>query len=241
MNEELFAYFSILFAVIGVSYTILDIKLYHIFGLLLLIITLSSYIYYTQNEILTTNEELEYKMLTLLPKNYNYIPEYFYLEPDFILLFDSVKVSIGSQNMTSFYRMIKNVDSILEIKHNLQQKSCSPPINPDILLGQTQYIEPNCENSVNKNCEQEFVKAKSIMSDILNYGNSLILVSKTTQTTEWIHINFMQRLGFLLKRTLNEIKVICNLVNSKSIQYKIGFQNMNQQDIDTNFNLYLQN
>lgn len=241
MNEELLAYFSILFAVIGVSYNILDIKLYHIFGLILFIISLSSYIYYTQNEYITTNEELEYKMTTLLPKNYNYVPEYFHLDSDFIILFDSVKLNIGSQNITSFYRMIKLVDSILEIKSNLNKKSCNPPKNPDILIGQTQYTEPTCENVVNKNCEQEFIKAKSIMSDILNYGNSLILVSKTTQTTEWIHINFMQRLGFLLKRTLNEIKVICNLVNSKSIQYKIGFQNMNEQDIDANFNLYLQN
>jgi len=237
LNSEYIFYYSwILVAVVFFSTNLVYINISHVFALLLFVIIISLVIYYDQQVISINNEELEGKMKSLLPENYNYVPEYLYLEPDFILLFDSVKTSIGVQNVTNFYKIIKLSDSLLEIKSKLEQQVCSPPKPPELILGEINYKPPNCMIDAPINCMQEYYRAKSYMSEIMNLLNGLILTSKLNQTTEWIYLNFVKRLGYLVKRTLNDIRVLCP--EEEEMREKIGYKPLYEDNFEENFNWY---
>lgn len=203
-----------------VSIYVLNIQLGHIFGLLLFTIFISYFVLSKSNETLITNEDLAKKMDGLLGDKY--IPKYLYKEPDFILLYDSIKNSLGSQNEPSFYKIITLTDQLLLVLVNLEQEVCSAPTPPDILLGQLKYREPSCtKGRSKKNCMTDYYSSREIVAEILNRSNELILNSKLTQTTEYIFLKYIKRLRVLLKRTLNRIRANCK--ESEEIAEKIGF------------------
>ncbi len=235
-NRSLFNYGMIIVICIFVGTVVLDINLGHIFSLLVIIVVLYLYTTISNKLYITDNESLEYKMNTLLPPNYDYIPKWFYIDADFIILFDSIKSSLGLENTTNYYRMIKNVDDILEIKYNLELQTCSPPIPPDQLIGELQYKAPDCTAKIDKNtCRQQYNKAVDISKEVLNYGNGLILTSNLNQSLEWIYLSFMKRLAYLLKRNLNDIKENCGIEDE---QYVAAPLQEYENTIDKNFKWY---
>lgn len=244
MNDNDIIYISIFIVLLGISNTLFQIEIKHIFYLIVIVICLYMYFIYRNEVNKITNEELEFKMNNLLPDNYSYKPKFLYLEPEFILLYDNIKMSLGSKNLTSFYRMIVLTDDILELKENFIDltQSCDAPKNPNILLGETNYQEFECNNSSLKQCKDIYVKCNSIKSEIMNLANTLILNTNLNPTTEWIYLNFNEKLHKLLKKILIDIKSICNLDYSNDIDYKIGFEKINNKNLfDENYNLYLEN
>ncbi len=233
-DENFFYYFWILLGVVFFSTNVVNIQLGHVFALILTLVILL-YIINNNTVILEVdNTTLEGKMNTLLPKNYNFTPQFLYLEPDFILLFDSVKKSLGVQNLTSFYRIIKNTDEILGIKYQLSQNVCQAPTPPDTLIGELNYTKPNCNIDLNSShCMQSYYTAKRLMYENLNYCNTLILNSRLTQTTEWIYLRFVKRFSHLLKRTVNEIRSMCP--QEEEHAEKINFMPINEDPFSTNF------
>jgi hypothetical protein len=236
LNEyDIFRYSTILSLIVFISYNILDIQLYHIFGLILSIVVFSIYIYYDNKDVLSMNENLENTMNNLVD---NYKPKYLYLEPDLILIYSSIKDTFD----INVYRLVVLTDSLLEIKSNLEsiKNSCSPPKNPDILLGETNYQPPNCKtNEISRNqCNQDYEKSKSIVSKILNQMNNISLNTEFNQTTEYIYLEYLDRITTILQTLLNQIKMLCKFEYSKDIKFQIGFTKDSESKLDPNFNLF---
>ncbi len=238
-KKNIFNYTLFCIILIYFSTNVLDIQLSHIFALLLTSILFYIIINYQSSVLTTNNEELEYKMNTLLPKEISYNPEYLHLDADFILLYDSIKEVFGKHNITNFYRIIKNTDELLKIKYFSQIKAYSPPINPDILIGETQYKMDNKEYDNEEYSETMLSLSKDLITDILNYTNGFVINFKMNPTLEWKFLEFIKRLRFLLKRTYNEIKTNYSIEQRDNMQDLIGFVDLDGNNItDTNFKQY---
>lgn len=241
LNEyDIFRYSTLMTLIVFISYNILDIQLYHIFGLILSIVVFIVYLYFYKKEILYINENLEFIMNNLAE---DYTPKYLYLEPDLILLYSDIKDAFGEKNKTSLYRIIVLTDSLLEIKYNLELtgKVCLPPKNPDIYLGETNYKDPECnsKNNINKNqCDRDYDKCKSIVSEILNYMNTIALNIEFNQTTEYIYLEYIDKLTTLFQTLLNDIKMLCKFDRTKDMKFQIGFTKESEEQLDPNFNIY---
>ena len=239
-SQYTFYYFWLGVFVFTFSYYTLNVQLNHIFGLILFLVLLIYLVNENTTTTLIDNQSLEGKMNNLLPKEYNFQAEYLYLEPDFILLFDSIKKTFGTQNITSFYRIIKYTDEILGIRVKVEEKVCQAPTPPDILNGEIKYKPPICEQNYNSSfCMNMFFRARTLMNEIMNYSNTLILTSRLTPTTEWIYLRFVKRLGYLLKRTLNEIRNNCP--QEEDLSEKIKFMSLDEAPLSQNFEWMAQN
>jgi hypothetical protein len=239
-KKNVFNYIAFIVILIYFSTTVLDINLGHIFAIILITILLYILANYQANILVTNNEELEYMMNTLLPQEINYKPEYLYLDADFIILYDNVKEIFGKHNITNFYRIIKNTDELLKIKYYSQTKAYAPPINPDILLGETQYKMDQSQYDNAEYSETMLSLSKDLMSDILNYTNGFIINFNLNPTLEWKFLEFVKRLRFLLKRTYNEIKVNYSKEIRDNMVDTIGFVDLDNSNItDSNFKQYI--
>lgn len=238
-KKNVFKYISFIIILVYFSTTVLDIQLSHIFALLLTTIILYIIINYQSSALTASNEELAYKMNTLLPPEMGYTPEYLYLDADFIILFDNIKEIFGKHNITNFYRIIKNTDELLKIKHYSKIKAYSPPINPDILIGETQYSIKYSEYDNEDYSETMLSLSKDLISDILNYTNGFIINFNLNPALEWKFLEFIKRLRFLLKRTYNEIKVNYSKEIRENMEDQIGFADLDLNNpTDVNFKQY---
>ncbi len=225
-NEFIFIVINSIFIVFFISTSILNISLSHIFALIISIILLILFYYYYSNSITLTNEELEYKMNNLVP---DYNPKFIYLEPDFIILYDSFKESIPNYNPRVLSDIIKLTDKLLEISYNSSLTINEAPIAPDIYLGEINYTESNKQVKLNISILSTY---KNIAEELLNKTNGLIMYNTVvTPNIEYNFIKFLKELQTLIK--INYNLIVNNLTNES-----MSIQNIQKQDIQMHMSPY---
>lgn len=222
-NEIIFIILNTTFVIFYISTYILNISIGHIFALIISIILLIVFLYYTKNSISLSNEILEYKMNTL---DSTYKPDFMYLEPDFIILYDSFTTTIPEYNKKVFLDIIRLTDKLIKLVYITGLNIKEQPITPDIYLGEIDYV------FTNKNVTYDIKvldKYKNISEEILNKTNGLIMYSTIlTPNIEYNFLNFLTKLQSLIK--INYNKVVNNITNNK-----INIQDLQKQGMQLHF------
>lgn len=118
--ERKLLFFVITSVLIFVATNVLKIHLGHLVGILAA--AAAVYLIYDDDTQSTDsrNKDMEYKLNSLLYDESSPPPDYFYIDPDFIELFYSIKDDFGVLNKDSYVKAIKVTNNLLQIRKQFE-------------------------------------------------------------------------------------------------------------------------
>lgn len=182
----------------------------------LIALIVGSIIVYYQDDLVHTstvnmNIELERKLSGLLEEEQRPPPLYFYIDPDMITFFDSIK-DFRIYNRDSYVRSIKTTDNLLKLRRELENDYL---INEEKELDSWQNFELiGNENkgkitSNIKNHRQIFESCELLANKGMNYIHSFVVNLPADKFYKNKHKEAMDRYHILVKRNLDIILSHC--------------------------------
>lgn len=158
------------------------------------------------------NTGLHYKLVSLLEKENHPPPKYFYLEPDMINFFYSIK-DFRVYNRDSYLRAIKSVDELLKIKLELEN-DYKYVEEPKLSGWQNFGDKPKAkiENNI-KNHKGMFQSAEISGQKAINYIHSFAIALPEGVYSEK-HKKSFDRIHILVKKVLDDILRTCKKSSS---------------------------
>jgi len=165
-------------------------------------------VYYLNDKAITSTESFEtdlyYKLQTLsqvdspgwskswplgrtttLPQ-VSFSSKYMYLDPDLIILMDSIKNDLGASNLDNYVNTLRCIENVLHLRY-------------DVVESGTPHV---IENAV-----ESYEVAEDQMKAALNYANGFALADlDSSPVLRNKHTQFMKRFHLLLQRNLDLIK-----------------------------------
>lgn len=158
------------------------------------------------------NTGLHYKLVSLLEKENHPAPKYFYLEPDMINFFYSIK-DFRIYNRDSYLRAIKSVDDLLKIK--LELENDYRYVEEPKLSGWQNFGDrpkAKIENNI-KNHKGMFESAEISGQKAINYIHSFSIALPEGIYSEK-HKKSLDRIHILVKKVLDDILRTCKKSSS---------------------------
>jgi hypothetical protein len=168
------------------------------------------YIYYNNevvvNDVGNLNNELHYKLNSLLDEEGIDSPEYFYLDPDVINFFYSIR-DFRIYNRDSYVKSIKTTNLLLKMKKDLENDYKYYPKTELDSWQNHGYIEKPRETNNIKNLKEIFEISDILGKKTINYIHSFVVTLPTAYTDK--HSNALKRIHIIIKRNLDDILAHC--------------------------------
>lgn len=188
-----------------------------------LIVACAVVYYMSDSNVLNITEKnitLETKLNGLLKEENRPPPKYFYIDPDMITFFDSIK-DFRIYNRDSYVRAIRTADNLLGIRKELendffytQEQELEPWQNFELTLGNGKT--KNKEKSNIHNYREIFESAESMGKKSLNYLQAMLISLPVNKFYTRKHKSAMDRYHILIKRNTDAILHHCKFYSRDS-------------------------
>lgn len=257
VSKQTWFYYTIICVLVVYSMTTLvDIKIGHLFAFIVCVLFLFFNTKQMNDQIDSTNIELEYKYNDL--GNTSFTPDYLYTDADLVSLFHTIKIDLYDYNSTAYINALKACDNLLRIRNDFETKLCVPVIpnlsknfEPGKLHKKVEYdLQLECtDDNMLINAYPNYQIAKEQLKRCMNELQSII-ITITEPVLHYKHTTSLKRLHILLKRNLD---IIYHIYNKKKkihdthitdydsyVPYNehTGLTGVNDQKHTDNFNFY---
>lgn len=179
-------------------------------GFIVAIFVGSFYVFYDQdgekNEAGNLNTDLHFMLNSLLEEENRSPPEYFYIEPDMITFFYSIR-DYRVYNRDSYLKAIKTTNNLLRLKKELENDySYYTPVKRDNWQNFGYVKRPEKTNNI-KNLKEMFEMAEIQANKAINYIHSFAISLPISHKRK--HKKSLDRFHMLSKRVLDDILNHC--------------------------------
>ena len=165
-------------------------------------------IYYDNEKILTdsgnTNTDLDYKLNSLLEEENRPVPEFLYIEPDFINFFYSIK-DFRIYNRDAYVKSIKITNNLLKLKKDLDNDFFYNEYGKKEAWQNFGFIKLPVKKNNIKNLKEIFETCELLGFRALNYIQSFSINLPANYKKK--HKDALSRFHLLMKRVLDDILI----------------------------------
>ena len=184
-NNDIFKYIFISIFIVFFTTTIINSKISHLFAFILILFAVTYIQNRNKSRIKDFNEDLEFKLKTLNPKN---SPEFLHMDANIINLLSSIK-DFKKFNSDTFDKIVESCDNMLHIHSDLKKGVNFPVHNFEIAIDQGNLA--------------------------INYMHSFIINLPTSEVFNKKHEKVLDKFQILIKRNLDKMYIICKKQTEK--------------------------